>query len=139
MELGLTPQGELEVPPGAYPAGWFTGAPTPGELGPAIIAGHVDLSGEVGVFHDLHRLTPGDEVFVERADGATVVYVVTSVEQYAKNAFPTATVYGDIDHAGLRLITCGGEFDQSAASHRDNIVVFAEATRVLDAGRQAAR
>ena len=42
MGLGLQTDGTLEVPPGGFPAGWYTGAPTPGELGPAIIAGHVD-------------------------------------------------------------------------------------------------
>lgn len=134
MELGLMDDGSLEVPPTAYPAGWFTGAPTPGELGPAIVAGHVDYAKEVGVFHDLHRMEAGDKVFVERADGSTAVFTVTTVKQYAKNAFPTGDVYGDIDHAGLRLITCGGEFDWEAMSHRDNIVVFAELDLAVDTG-----
>jgi LPXTG-site transpeptidase (sortase) family protein len=133
MDLGLADDGSLEVPPGAHPAGWYTGAPTPGEKGPAIIAGHVDYSRERGVFHELHRVDPGDEVLVERADGTTAVFVVTRREQYAKNAFPTDTVYGNLDHAGLRLITCGGEFDTTARSHRDNIVVFAALDRVLPA------
>jgi hypothetical protein len=34
--------------------------------------------------------------------------------------------YGDLDHAGLRLITCGGSFDRQARSYDDNIVVFAD-------------
>ena len=130
MDLGLMDDGSLEVPPTAYPAGWFPGAPTPGQLGPAIIAGHVDYAGETGVFHDLHTMEPGAEVIVERADGTTAVFVVTRVEQYAKDAFPTEEVYGNLDHAGLRLITCGGEFNWDAGSHRDNIVVFAELDRV---------
>ena len=48
-----------------------------------------------------------------------------TVEQFPKGAFPTDAVYADIDHAGLRLITCGGSFDRSARSYSDNIVVFA--------------
>jgi sortase (surface protein transpeptidase) len=68
MDLGLEPDGTLEVPPGAFPAGWYTGAPTPGELGPAVIAGHISWRGP-GVFHDLHRLSVGDLVTVSRADG----------------------------------------------------------------------
>lgn len=131
QELGLFADGSLEVPATAYPAGWYNGAPTPGELGPAIIAGHVDYAGEVGVFHDLNLMVPGDQVLVERADGSTAVFVVTGVDQYPKNAFPTAAVYGDIDHAGLRLITCGGGFDWAVRSHVDNIVVYAELASVL--------
>lgn len=125
MDLGLEPDGTLEVPPTGFPAGWYTGAPTPGELGPAIIAGHVDWRGP-GVFHDLHRLSPDDQVTVSRADGSAAVFRVTSVEQYPKDAFPTDEVYGDIDHAGLRLITCGGVLNRQTGSHDDNIVVFAE-------------
>ncbi len=132
--LGLQQDGRMEVPPGAFPAGWYTGAPTPGELGPAILAGHVDHGGTAGVFYRLHELDPGDTVEVARQDGSTAVFRVTRVEQHAKDAFPTAAVYSDIDHAGLRLITCGGPFDRQVHSYTDNIVVFAE----LDPGDDGA-
>ncbi len=72
---------------------------------------------------------------VARQDGSTAVFRVTRVEQHRKDAFPTAAVYGDIDHAGLRLITCGGPFDRRARSYTDNIVVFAE----LDPGDRGGR
>jgi sortase (surface protein transpeptidase) len=125
MDLGLQSDGSLEVPPEGFPAGWYTGAPTPGELGPAIIAGHVDWNGSPGVFFALRDLTPGAEIAVERKDGSTAVFRVSSVEQFPKGEFPTDAVYADIDHAGLRLITCGGSFDRQARSYEDNIVVFA--------------
>lgn len=125
MGLGLQPDGELEVPPGAEQAGWYTGAPTPGELGPAIIAAHVNWDGEDGPFARLHELAPGSRVVVSRADGTRAVFAVDRVEQYPKKRFPTQRVYGDIDHAGLRLITCGGEFDNVADSYEDNIIAFA--------------
>ncbi len=126
MDLGLRADGTLEVPPDAFPAGWFTGAPTPGELGPAIIVGHVDYGGKPGVFHDLNELQPGDEVTVAREDGSTVAFRITEVATYPKDEFPTDLVYGDLDYAGLRLITCGGEFDASTGSYEDNIIAFAE-------------
>ncbi|MFM1727554.1 class F sortase [Prescottella soli] len=126
MNLGLDASGALEVPPSGFPAGWYSGSPVPGELGPAVIAGHVDWGGKPGVFFRLHELAPGDEIYADRTDGLTEVFRVASVERYAKDAFPTAKVYGDIDHPGLRLITCGGEFDTAARSYRDNTVVFAD-------------
>ncbi len=127
MDLGLTDRGVLEVPQGAYPAGWYTGSPTPGELGPAIVAGHVTWNGTDGVFLRLHELARGDHVLVTRTDGSVADFTVSETEQYAKDAFPTATVYGDIDHAGLRLITCGG-LDPDSGVFEDNVVVFAELT-----------
>jgi hypothetical protein len=126
MRLGLQGDGSLEVPPEGFPAGWYTGAPTPGALGPAIIAGHVDWAGSPGVFYSLRDLAPGDVITVEREDGTAARFRVDSVQQFRKDAFPTDTVYADIDHAGLRLITCGGSFDRDARSYQDNIVVFAD-------------
>jgi LPXTG-site transpeptidase (sortase) family protein len=126
VDLALQPDGRLEVPVGGFPAGWFTGAPTPGELGPAIIAGHVDWNGRPGVFSDLDQMRTGDVIRVDRQDGSVAYFRVTSVLQVPKSAFPTADVYGNLDHAGLRLITCGGDFDTSRRSYVDNVIVFAE-------------
>jgi sortase (surface protein transpeptidase) len=124
MDLGLKKDGTLETPPGAFPAGWFTGAPTPGELGPAIIVGHVRYN-TPGVFARLSDLRHGDRVDVDRADGSTARFRVTRVEHFAKSSFPTARVYGNIAHAGLRLITCGG-LDAMTSEFEENVVVFAD-------------
>jgi sortase (surface protein transpeptidase) len=126
MELGLQADGTMQVPPTEFPAGWYTGAPTPGELGPAILAGHVDWAGKPGVFLRLHDLKTDDEVTVARQDGSAAVFRVTQVKEYPKNEFPTDVVYGDLDHAGLRLITCGGVLNRLAHSYDDNIIVFAD-------------
>ena len=126
MRLGALADGTMEVPPVGFPAGWYSNAPTPGELGPAILAGHVDWGGRPGVFYRLRDLKSGDEITVDRQDGSVAVFRVTRVEQFPKNDFPTGLVYGDIDHAGLRVITCGGAFDRRARSYESNIVVFAD-------------
>ncbi|KMJ51159.1 hypothetical protein ACG96_01110 [Rhodococcoides fascians] len=126
MDLGLLPDGAMDVPPGGFPAGWYTGSPIPGQLGPSIVAGHVDWAGSPGVFYRLRELQQGDDVSVTAEDGSTVRFVVSAVEQYPKDAFPTQKVYGDLDHPGLRLITCGGQFDSDVASYEDNIVVYAD-------------
>jgi LPXTG-site transpeptidase (sortase) family protein len=123
--LGLQDDGTMEVPAGAFPAGWYTGAPTPGELGPAVLAGHVRWEGDAGVFADLGALHAGDQVHVSRSDGSTAVFRVTGSRQFAKDAFPTELVYGDIDHAGLRLITCS-RLDRRSGRYTANLVVFAE-------------
>nr|WP_209307525.1 class F sortase [Geodermatophilus sp. DF01_2] len=125
MELGLQRDGSMEVPPGAYPVGWYDRSPTPGQLGPAVLAGHVDWEGEPGAFAGLHELVAGDTVEVDRADGTTAVFRVDRVEEHAKDAFPSDAVYGDLDHAGLRLITCGGSFDEETGDYADNVIVFA--------------
>ena len=126
MDLGLQDNGTMEVPPDGTQAGWYTGAPAPGELGPAVIAGHVDWGGHPGVFYHLRTLKPDDRIVVTREDGSTAMFRVTRLEQVLKSNFPTKSVYGNIDHAGLRLITCGGSFDPQARSYDRNVIVFAE-------------
>ncbi|WP_433605298.1 class F sortase [Dactylosporangium sp. CA-139114] len=124
--LATNPDGTMEVPGDASTVGWFTGAPTPGALGPAVLAGHVDWKGDKGAFYRLATLTAGDEITVTRLDGSQAVFAVTKVERHPKDQFPTQAVYGPTDHAALRLITCGGEFDAAAGHYRDNIVAFAD-------------
>lgn len=125
MDLGLRADGTLQVPAKGFPAGWYTGGPTPGQLGPAVIAGHVDMNGP-GVFYNLHKMQPGELVIITRADGSKPVFRVTRVAEYLKDKFPTKLVYGNIANAGLRLITCGGTFNSKTGHYEDNIVVFAD-------------
>jgi sortase (surface protein transpeptidase) len=128
VDLGLNSNGTLQVPATTAVAGWYTGSPRPGEIGAAVIAGHVDSRSGLGIFFWLRNLRPGDRVYVGRADGTMAVFTVTNVRMYPKDEFPTAAVYGPVPEAELRLITCGGIFDRSAGSYLSNVVVFAKLT-----------
>jgi sortase (surface protein transpeptidase) len=125
LRLGTDASGALVPPDDFARAGWFTGGTVPGDVGPAVVAGHVDSVDGPAVFSHLRDLAPGDEVLVDRADGTTARFTVTGVGQYPKDDFPTEAVYGPTPRAELRLITCGGDFDRSARSYEDNVVVFA--------------
>ena len=125
VRLGLNADGSLEVPVDFSTAGWFTGSPVPGAKGPAVIAGHVDSVDGAAVFADLARVTPGDKVEVTRVDGRQLTFAVDRIDQFPKDYFPTEQVYGETTVAELRLITCGGPFDRSVGSYRDNVVVYA--------------
>ena len=124
--LGQQADGTMQVPTDAKTVGWYTKAPTPGSLGPAVLAGHVDYQNKPGTFHRLTDLKAGDSINIDRQDGSMAMFSVVKVERYAKNKFPTNAVYGAINRAGLRLITCGGDFDNTAGHYEDNIVVYAD-------------
>ena len=136
--LGLAENGELEVPapgPRYNDAAWYRYSPTPGSLGPAIISGHVDSAeGGPSVFYRLAQLRPGDGVLVTRADGVVAEFTVSGVQAFPKDEFPTTLVYGDTDHAALRLITCGGPFNTASGHYVDNVVVFASLSGSRPAG-----
>ncbi|MEU1882134.1 class F sortase [Streptosporangium sp. NPDC020072] len=125
--LGVEGDGRLAVPPldHADAAGWYGGGPAPGESGSAVIVGHLDTRTGPAVFARLGELDPGDAVGVVRADGTVAVFAVERVEQAPKAHFPAERVYGPTDGRRLRLVTCGGSFDQVSRSYADNVIVHA--------------
>lgn len=125
VDIGVDAAGALVPPATTDVTGWFSAGPAPGAIGPALLAAHVDSRAGPGVFFRLVDLRPGDEVTVARADGTSVVFVVVGTTRVAKTAFPTELVYSPLPVPALRLVTCGGSFDRSARSYRDNIVVDA--------------
>lgn len=126
IDLGIAPDGRMEVPVDFDDVGWFTGGGRPGGRGPTVIAAHVDSRVGPAAFARLAELGVGDEVSVQDVDGGSTRYAVTEVADFAKADFPTARVFGAQPTDQLRLITCGGIFDRSVGHYEDNRVVFAE-------------
>lgn len=127
-QLGLQPDGRIEEPPLSRPnlTGWYKEGPAPGEAGPSVILGHVDANRRAAVFHRLTELYPGDRIEVTRQDGSVAVFAVQQMARVSKSRFPGELIYGeDLDHAALRLVTCGGSFDSRTGHYVDNVIAFA--------------
>jgi sortase (surface protein transpeptidase) len=127
MKVGRDADGTVQVPPLAEHnlTGWYRYGPSPGQRGPAVILGHVDSATGVSVFYYLKNMHAGDKVLVTLADGKVATFAVDGLQRVAKDAFPTASVYGRAGYPSLRLITCGGPFDQATGHYVDNIIVYA--------------
>jgi len=127
MSVGQAADGTIQMPPlFDWTTGWYDRSPTPGEIGPAIIVGHVDNTRNISVFWRLRYVVAGDKIYISRADGSTATFTVTAIQQFDQANFPTQAVYGNIPYAGLRLITCGGTFNEQTKSYNQNTVVFAQ-------------
>jgi len=124
-KLGLQKDGTIAVPATTDIAGWYQYGPRPGQAGPAVILGHVDSTAGPGIFIDLYRARPGTVVRVDRADGSWATFKITQVAKVPKVQFPTDLVYAPTLDPTLRLVTCGGSFDRSRRSYRDNVIAFA--------------
>jgi hypothetical protein len=128
-QLGLNADRTVQVPSDPRQPGWYRLGPTPGELGSAVILGHVDSYRGPAVFYRLHSLRPGDQVAVTRADGTVARFAVQAVATYPKTHFPARQVYGSHGYSALQLVTCGGKFDSKAHSYRSNVVVYTSLVR----------
>jgi sortase (surface protein transpeptidase) len=126
VELGLKQDRTLEVPRDWEVTGWYAGRSVPGEPGPSVVVGHIDSTTGPAVFYHLRDLKRGDVIEIPRSDGLIARFHVTETMLVTKNNFPTEQVYGPVDDAALRLVTCGGRFDDEAGSYQSNLIVFAE-------------
>jgi len=126
IDVNLDATGLIEAPPAEDPnlAGWYQNGIAPGQLGTAVVVGHVDNNSGPAVFYGLGSLQKGHRVEVTRYDGRVGVFEVYGVEVFSKNDFPGPRVYGDTGHAELRVITCGGAYSK-AGGYDGNVVVFA--------------
>lgn len=113
------------MPATAAELGFWADGARPGEPGAAVVVGHVDLRGEIGVFGRLTTARAGTIIDVSDARGTAVRFRVVRVDRYAKRAFPTDVVYAPTGSAELRLVTCGGRFDPRTGHYADNVVVTA--------------
>ena len=131
MRVGRDADGTVQVPPLAEHnlTGWYRFGPAPGQRGPAVILGHVDSATGISVFYYLKNLHARDKVYVTLADGKVAAFAVDGLQRVAKDAFPTASVYGKAGYPSLRLITCGGPFDKATGHYVDNIIVYAHLIR----------
>ena len=127
VDLARDADGVLAPPPPNEldKAGWYAKGTVPGDTGPAVIAGHVDWVDRIAVFHRLGELRAGDVVLVRMSDRSTVRFAVDGVRTVSKFRFPTASVYGPTPDAQLRVITCGGPWDDARNIYSDNVIVSA--------------
>ena len=128
LHLGRNMDGTMQVPDlttSANEAAWYKYSVTPGQIGTAVIEGHVDSYQGPAVFFRLGALRPGNHIDVTLADGITAVFRVTGVREYAKAEYPANTIYAPADYAALRVITCGGDFDAATGHYLSSVVVFA--------------
>ena len=126
VPVGVVPNSTLlEAPADAATLGWYEFGPAPGEAGSSVIAGHVDHNGRRGAFFGLIRLDPGATVTVDYQDGSSRAWRVVARRQYPKSELPLDMLFARTGDPTLALVTCGGLFDASKRSYRDNVVVLA--------------
>ncbi len=132
--LGLNPNGTVQVPVKDQAPGWFRLGPTPGQMGSAVILGHVDDYKGPAAFYQLRALHQGDTVDVGLADGRVAHFAVRTVASYLKTQFPAQQVYGTHGYPALQLVTCGGQFNPATGHYLSNLVAYTSLVSTTPAG-----
>ena len=126
VEVGVSPDGAMEIPEPFNEAGWYRFGPAPGAAaGTAVIAAHVDTTSDSAPFSQLKALAPGTLVTVQREGAAPVTFRVTGVELMAKDAFDGASIFRRDGPPELKLVTCGGRWLDEEQDYGDNVIVTA--------------
>lgn len=126
IPLGLKADGSMQTPSDGETVGWYKYSPTPGEIGPSVVAAHVDTKAGPAVFAKLHTLSAGQQFEILRADGTSALFEIKDIQKYSQADFPTEKVYGNTDQSEIRLITCGGAFSTETKRYSHNTVVYAQ-------------
>jgi sortase A len=124
--VGLDQDRRMDVPKAYQNVAWFRFGPDPGEVGSAVIAGHLDSPQGAAVFAKLDELKPGDEIVVRDYLNLPKVFEVEKVELYSDQNFPISEVFEKADARRLNLITCAGTFDRAKQLYSDRLVVFSK-------------
>ncbi len=126
VDVGLTPQGAMDIPKGPAEVAWFQLGQRPGEIGSAVLAGHYGWFNSIpAVFDKLHTLRPGDKVFVEDDQGVTMTFVVRELRTFGSTEDASGVFSSSDGQAHLNLVTCTGIWNKAKQSYSKRLVVFA--------------
>jgi LPXTG-site transpeptidase (sortase) family protein len=125
--VALATDGSMAVPEDPQDTGWYEFGPRPGEIGSAVIDGHVDwYNGARGVFQDLHKIKPGDKIFIIDENNTTLSFVARESKIYNSTADATDIFTSKDNQSHLNLITCIGTWDNNIQQYTERLVIFAD-------------
>lgn len=125
--VGQDRAGRMETPSLVDDVAWYAPGAAPGEIGNAVLAGHLDrIGGAPAVFWALGKLAVGDDIFVTDSAGEELHFRVTGVDSYPYDAAPLDDIFGFAIRSRLNLITCRGKWDRSGQTYSQRLVVYSE-------------
>ncbi len=126
-QVALATDGSMDVPKLPMSTAWYKLGPQPGEIGSAVIAGHVNWkNSSTAVFSNLYKLKPGDRVQVQSSEGEMTTFIVRESRTYESDADATNIFTSSDGLAHLNLITCTGSWEKAVQSYSQRLVVFTD-------------
>lgn len=121
--VGKDQSNRMDTPDHIDEVGWYRYGARAGEVGNVVLSGHLDDLNGPAIFADLATIRIGELVTLQRNE-QVANYEVVSVERYAVEDVPLASIFAATQSTRLQLITCAGTFDPKLG-YRERIVVTA--------------
>lgn len=125
VRVGLDADGRMDAPPTYDEAAWYEIGPPPGQIGNAVIAGHLDSKTGPAIFYRLRELDAGDDIWIVLDDGSERRFIVAKTAVYPVDGAPLGQIFGPTAGRHLNLITCDGSFDRVSQQYNERLVIFA--------------
>jgi hypothetical protein len=125
--VGVDKDNNMDIPKDPNNVAWFRPGTIPGNVGNAVMDGHLDYYGvKQAVFFYLDRLKPGDRAYVRDDKGIDRAFVVTANTSCPFGKCPLNDIFGATASTRLNLITCAGTFNRSTQNYSMRTVVYTE-------------
>jgi sortase A len=119
--VGIDAKGDMAVPSGTTNnVGWYMGGTKPGATGSAVLAAHV-----FAAFTDLHKVAPGDTIYVTSDTGERLQFTVTKTRLYEVADLSPNELFNRAGGEYLHLITCAGQLTPDRSTYTHRLVVYA--------------
>jgi LPXTG-site transpeptidase (sortase) family protein len=125
-KVGQTKEGAMDVPKNIWNVGWYEAGTRPGEIGSAVIDGHLDGINSRAIFWDLNKLKPGQKIYVADDTGKELTFEITNIEVYPFDKAPLDKIFLESHDRYLNLITCNGTFDYRSLNYNNRLVVYSK-------------
>jgi sortase (surface protein transpeptidase) len=125
--VGVDKDGNMDVPKDPYNVAWFKPGTVPGNVGNAVMDGHLDWYGvKEAVFYHLDKMKAGDRVYVRDDKGRDRAFVVTKLQVCQYQNCPLQEIFGPTTATRLNLITCAGNFNRAQQNYDKRTVIYSE-------------
>ena len=124
VQMCITATGNMEAPVTNKATGWYKYGARPGNVGSAVIDGHLGLSNEA-IFGKLDQLAIGDTISVIDDQGSTILFIVKRIATYERDSDATE-IFTSQAGSHLNLITCNGDWESHQATYSKRLVVFSD-------------
>lgn len=126
QDVGVNGAGNMSAPSNFTDVAWYKNGTRPGQIGSAVMAGHVDNGLSLaGVFKHLSDISPGDDIYVVTEKGTRIHFVVLSVDAFDYKNAPVDQIFNQHDKAYLKLLTCTGDWVPGDRTYDHRLVVTA--------------